>query len=216
MINKKLIVARYNENISWTRQVDFADVIIYNKGADEIPGAILLPNVGRESGTYLRFIIDNYDSLEKDDLYFFLQGSPFEHYMSFEDLKGCNGPQYFGRKFIEVSEGITSPYFPIGFPGKKFCDMFFLENPFPSENQYVPVIYGANFCASGEMIKKRCKEFYQFLDIYAQTLNPIEGHIMERIWVYILFTDIKDKITEYSKSRKAFTRNATWGGMKID
>mgnify|MGYP001498681357 CR=1 FL=1 len=124
MINKKLIVARYNEDISWTKQVDFADVIIYNKGADEIPGAILLPNVGRESGTYLRFIIDNYDSLEKDSLYIFLQGNPFEHWIKFNDLKNCDRPQYLGRRFVEKSGGVPNQYFPIGFPGKQFCDIF--------------------------------------------------------------------------------------------
>ena len=77
-MNKQIIIARCNEDTSWTEQVDFADVIIYNKGQDKIHGAIPLPNVGRESGTYLRFIIDNYDSLKKDSLYLFLQGYRLE------------------------------------------------------------------------------------------------------------------------------------------
>ena len=213
-MNKKIIVARYNEDVSWTEQVDFADVIIYNKGQDEIPGAIPLPNVGRESGTYLRFIIDNYENINASTLYFFLQGNPFEHGVSFEVLQKCEHPEYFGKRYSEPGMGIYNKYFPVGFPSSKFCDMIFLENPFKSE--YIEIKYGANFCASGKMIKKRCKNFYIFLSTYLETLNPIEGHIMERIWSFILFTDIKDKMTEYSKLRKAFIKGSTWGGIKID
>jgi len=213
-MDKKIIIARYNEDVSWASQIDFAEVIIYNKGKDEVPGAIALPNVGRESGAYLHFIIQNYDLIHPDTLYLFLQGNPFEHQISFADLQKCIFPQYFGLRKKEFASGISNRHFPMGFPGAEFCDMIFLENPF--EKEYIEIRYGANFCASGRHIKKRCKQFYQFLSMYLQTINPIEGHIMERIWSFILFSSIKDKITEYGKRRKIFLRGAHWNGIKID
>ncbi len=228
-MNKKIIVARCNEDVSWAQNIDFADVVIYNKGSDEIAGSIPLPNVGRESGTYLRFIIDNYDDISPSTLYFFLQGNPFDHGVGVEQLEDTIGPcELGGQRWVEPLTGVSNEYFPAGIPLSEFCEMIFVDNPFKNEDWYkawrdegISVgcfsITGASiFCAYGIKIKSRCKEFYKFLNMYAQSLNPLEGHIMERIWKYILYTDIKDKITEYSKKRKVFAKNASWNGMKID
>jgi len=77
MVHVKLVVARYNENIEWTKQ--FSDVVIYNKGKSDVNeyNPIILPNVGREGHTYYKYIYDNYDNLE--DFTAFLQGDPFFH-----------------------------------------------------------------------------------------------------------------------------------------
>lgn len=51
-----IIVARYNENVEWTKQ--FKNVIIYNKG-NKLNGGynqIFLDNVGREGHTYYKYI----------------------------------------------------------------------------------------------------------------------------------------------------------------
>ena len=75
----KIIVARYNEDVSWTKQ--FPNVLIYNKGEklneEEGYNEVMLNNVGRESHTYYKYIYDNYDNL--DDYTAFLQGNPFDH-----------------------------------------------------------------------------------------------------------------------------------------
>jgi hypothetical protein len=43
----KIIIARYNENIDWTKQFD--NVIIYNKGETlHLSNEIIINNVGRE------------------------------------------------------------------------------------------------------------------------------------------------------------------------
>ena len=70
--NFQIVVSRYNEDISWTLKYS-PNVVIYNKGQDDIPNAISLPNVGRESHTYLYHIITNYHHLA--DLTVFVQGS---------------------------------------------------------------------------------------------------------------------------------------------
>ena len=215
-MDKKIIVARYNEDVSWTKHIDFAKVIIYNKGEDEIPGAIPLPNVGRESGTYLRFIIDNYDDISPSTLYFFTQGNPFVHGVDVQRIRDTYTPCSLGQiSWLESTIGVSNKYFPSGLPVKEFCEMVFVDSPFGEENSHV-INGGAIFSTYGLNIKNRCKEFYEFLNMYAQSLNPLEGHVMERIWRYILFTNVKDKITEYSKKRKVFVRNASWNGIKID
>lgn len=80
----ELVVARYNENIDWTKP--YNDILtVYNKGVplgmeNEIP----LPNVGREGHTYLYHIVTNYDKLSQMTV-FHQGGAP---------VKGYNGHHY--------------------------------------------------------------------------------------------------------------------------
>jgi hypothetical protein len=58
-----IIVARFNENVEWTKQ--FTNVIIYNKGnkLDNGYNEVFLNNVGREGHTYYKYICENYEKL---------------------------------------------------------------------------------------------------------------------------------------------------------
>lgn len=80
-IEKRLtIVARYNEDISWTENLP-GDVVIYNKGESfpfDMP-RIDVKNIGREAETYIRAIVEFYDQLEDFESICFLQGDPFCH-----------------------------------------------------------------------------------------------------------------------------------------
>ncbi|CAF1528087.1 unnamed protein product, partial [Rotaria sordida] len=71
----KVIVARYNESVDWVHEwFGKANVVVYNKGpilVDKDYEVISLPNIGRESHTYLQFVIDNYDNLP--EICFFTQ-----------------------------------------------------------------------------------------------------------------------------------------------
>jgi hypothetical protein len=76
-MNFCVVVARYRENVEWTKK--FKNVIVYNKGkplSDDF-NQIVLNNVGREGHTYYKHIYDNYDNLT--DYIIFLQGNPFDH-----------------------------------------------------------------------------------------------------------------------------------------
>ena len=88
----ELVIARYNEDISWLSKVKNIKITIYNKGEDNInKKSIKLPNIGRESHTYLTHIIDNYDNLA--DITIFSQGDPFFHSPDF--LKLIKKPELF-------------------------------------------------------------------------------------------------------------------------
>lgn len=73
----KYVIARYNEDISWLPK-DSENIIIYNKGEPlNIQNEILTKNVGRESETYLKYIIDNYNNLP--DVVVFSQAKISDH-----------------------------------------------------------------------------------------------------------------------------------------
>lgn len=80
----EVVVARYNEDVSWLKK-EFPNekITIYNKGEDNLtpePNWTVIKlseNLGREGDTYLRHIINNYNNLADRTL--FLQGYPFDH-----------------------------------------------------------------------------------------------------------------------------------------
>jgi hypothetical protein len=77
----EIVVARYNENLDWLKKIKKSKnlkITVYNKGLPDISiDAINLPNTGRESGTYLYHIINNYDKLADQTI--FCQGDPIFH-----------------------------------------------------------------------------------------------------------------------------------------
>lgn len=77
-----IVVAKYNEDIQWLDEFKRRgySTIVYDKSDSPIPESIPLHNVGRESETFLRYIIDNYNILP--DYVVFLQGDPFPHMIS--------------------------------------------------------------------------------------------------------------------------------------
>jgi len=97
-----LVIALYNEDLTWLNQLSFNHTI-YNKGNSTID-SIPLPNIGRESDTFLNYILNNYHNLP--DTIAFLQGNPFPHcgniiqrlkeYNS-NELEGLNGGLFYNK-----------------------------------------------------------------------------------------------------------------------
>jgi Protein of unknown function (DUF3431). len=75
-----LVVSRYSEDIGWLSLVPKEyHVFLYDKGYGT--NGIKLPNVGRESHTYIHHIVKHYGALP--DYTVFAQGDPFHHVPSF-------------------------------------------------------------------------------------------------------------------------------------
>ena len=79
---QEIVISRYNETLEWINNEPFNKhpVVIYNKGVNNkyvnnynVVKTVNLPNVGRESHTYLYHIINNYNNLA--DVTIFLPGS---------------------------------------------------------------------------------------------------------------------------------------------
>ncbi|RIV23700.1 DUF3431 domain-containing protein [Fibrisoma montanum] len=79
----ELVVARYHEPLNWLRKVPkTVQITVYDKHErDPYPGAVPLPNVGREAHTYLHHLVTRYDSLAEWTV--FCQGKPFDHAYDF-------------------------------------------------------------------------------------------------------------------------------------
>ena len=73
-----IVVARYNEDLAWTREPPFDQFcyLVYNKGPNEdfdkthVTQVITLPNVGRESHTFLYHIVSQYERLTPLQVFF--------------------------------------------------------------------------------------------------------------------------------------------------
>lgn len=95
MTNKKIriVVAKYNEDLTWTRLRNNynVDITVYDKSDDNLKDIndfvkvndfyFKLPNIGREAHTYIKHIVENYDNLY--DIEVFAQGRPFDHVPDF-------------------------------------------------------------------------------------------------------------------------------------
>lgn len=189
----KIIVARYNEDINWTKQ--FPDVIIYNKGDDDLESSfqniIKLKNVGREGHTYYTYIYENYDNLDKYTI--FLQGNPFDHSPNVvENITNYINNTSLNIDFAFISEliletNISYDKYHHGIPLKSVFQYLFdsdIDNmPFNFGN-------GAQFIVSKETIHKHPKEFYlKIVKLLENEVNPIEGFVIERFHV-LIFTMI--------------------------
>jgi len=211
--NITIIVARYNENVTWSKQFD--NVIIYNKGEKLEDGynEILLENVGREAHTYYKYIYDNYDNL--DDYTIFLQGNPFDHspniinkiraykmhpslHVDFkflsETISECTlykCPHHFELRPIEVYEKIFG---------------------YKKENMNFKFGNGAQFIVSKQKILSNPKEFYlKIINLLNYTINPIEGYSIERLHS-LFFCNINKKKNNFTHFR--ITGNERQIGVK--
>ncbi len=216
-----LIVARYNEDIRWLTKHKKFNIIIYNKGEELINEGDFnikkLPNLGRESHTWLTHIVNNYDKLDKYNI--FLQGklddlncmaypNP-EDYINGLNLNGFSvsrlgllGPLHWSNNVgIENNKKYKKQWsrgeiFPSKLSFRKFSKKFFPEIPF-----IVATSYGGCFAVSRDLIRNYELGFYEsMLKYVSQNSNPIEGHYLERLWCYMftknlfLYQSFKDVI----------------------
>ena len=207
----QIVISRYNEDIIYLNKfIEF--IIVYNKGKDDIYqnyNVIHLPNIGRESHTYLYHIVNNYDNLALNTL--FIQGKindhdilPFIEYFKKNDFVGKlnyqninfikNRIKHTGKYLNELQSGNLkiSKYTPYEWINKIGIDITNYDD--------FNMVWGANFSVSKKMILKKPKIFYQNLLRYVEyDMNPEEGHFFERSW-YIIFnhpTFIPKKIILY-------------------
>lgn len=199
----KIIVSRYNENIDWLNS-EMSNCIIYNKGDKlDINNEIFLENVGRESETYLHYIITNYSNLP--DAVVFTQARISDH-------KGSDDINYLLNIKNEALKYNKSQNFNIDPEGTNIHsnktwnlrqDGYFLKNNYKNNNpitfvewfknnidiNYPDPIYiywNAIFAVKKENIINKPIEYYEKLILEVKHHNePPEAHFFERSWYYI-------------------------------
>lgn len=189
-LTKHLIVARYNEDVVWLKNIHCMDsVFLYNKGK-ELDGAIQLANINREAHTYVYHIISNYDSLA--DYNFFLQGNPFPHIQNVNkdnlnealSLISCLGHAPLFNTFLTDWTGLSLACFKDCLQGS------------PENIQFSP---GAQWVVTKESIQSKSKQFYErlFENLKVNRTCNRDGLYnawnLEGLWNYIFDKNIKEK-----------------------
>jgi hypothetical protein len=186
----KIIIARYNEDINWTRKfyetLGLSNVIIYNKGIIlDISNEISMKNVGREGHTFFKYIYDNYDNL--DNYTIFLQGNPYDHlpnldnillkYINDEKIGNLNiNFEFLSNNILKCN--LNGCRYHNNIPLRKVYNKLFKCRKEPNE-----IIFGAGgqFIISKEKILYNPKEFYlEIVKILEYNISPIEGYVIER------------------------------------
>jgi len=182
-----IVVARYNENVEWTKQ--FPNVVIYNKGKKLEYGynEILLDNVGRESHTYYKYICDNYDILE--DYIVFLQGNPFDHSPNIISnlnnyincINNINKKIIINFGFLSetiINCNLSGCVYDMSLPLTEVYEKIFNE-----KKHSLNFIFGqgGQFIVSKEKILNRPKDFYlKIVELLQNNIDPVEGYVIER------------------------------------
>jgi hypothetical protein len=209
----KIVVARYNENIEWL-QPDIDNCIIYNKGTPlYCNNEILLDNIGRETHTYLYYILTNYNELP--DIVLFTQGAISEHRRNgtltyLYELKNealLNGLSIpFGldyesplldKKWNKNNSWFSTLNYKEANKTIDFDEWFIkhISKEYPAQLLYYP---NALFAVKKEFILQHPIEYYQnLIEEVNYAVDPGEGHLFERAW-YHIFSNKSNHIEKYT------------------
>ena len=210
----EIVVARFNEDLSWLDQHrGNRKVTVYNKGPNEYPGAIPLPNVGMEAHTYLWHIVNRYDTLAPRTV--FVMGSA----VSREDRRWML-KELFSKLDTHDKSEISINCSPVDDLKKVIYD-FTLDEIEKSTKENTDVVnikkldpsperpfgkwyetnfgdfvsdkicYCPNFAVTRDDIRRKPKEYYKhLLDKYFSEdfKNPEVGHYFERAWYAVFYS----------------------------
>jgi len=186
----EIVIARYQEDLQWSANIGLP-TLVYNKGPEPLPGAIQLPNTGREAHTYLHHIVSRYDQLA--DCTLFLQGNPFIHgqglshhmgAMAFGGFTWLTDHRLFCDEFGMPSHGVKIPV------GEMYNRLF----NFPRKSFYFGA--GALFSVGRELIHLRPRQWWQDLLTMCEKDYPdTYPWVLERLWVYLFCERLGQAIT---------------------
>jgi hypothetical protein len=175
---KLAVISRFRENLDWIKLLEIP-YKIYNKGIDSGYGPTefeceIIPNTGRESETYLRFIIDNYQNLP--EFIVFLQGNPFDHCPElFNDIQ--NNKQFLTHTTYKC-DGTGMPHHP----GLEIDITIKKIGLIPTNLYYFGV--GAQYIVPKENILNRSLDWWKNVkQIHDENFHS--PWIFERIWPII-------------------------------
>ena len=190
-MNKDIVVARYNEDISWLSNINtIYNKVIYNKGENNLEYAsIPLKNWGGDAHTYIHHIVNNYDNLA--DYTVFIQGHPFDHSVNaIELINNHTNEDFMYLADYICTESIVGwyehlimrrpPEYPVLLLQE--AGQYILGNECPS---MVTFGAGQQFIVSKDIIQRRNKEFYLKILMRFDIDFLLPWHI-ERLWNSIL------------------------------
>jgi hypothetical protein len=146
-----IVVAKFNEDLNWTKEYEEEwNIVVVEKDKD-------MPNVGREPASYLWYIVNNYDTL--NGAYVFVQGDPFGHmekinFNDFIDIPIMCFRAIGNKTALDNYQGVPNhPGIPIG----EVYEKVFLSQS-PEHFKFIP---GCQFTIHADVIKSKAQKFYQ-------------------------------------------------------
>lgn len=234
-----IVVARYKEDLAWLCELSqlapqyVLRFYVYDKGPDDTPDTFdkksalcarlsefaeslawqRLPNVGRETHTYVHHMLAHYDQYqaEKDQQHYllFVQGDIRDHMKGpshavflralIEDARRHGTSR--SLHIVEYNQHDFRPGLPIPNDARrqrKGEGVIELSDPYPFGPWYqsvfgaplparVPWWHAAVFCIKVDRVAMHPKALYEtLLSDHLATLNPEAGHYMERSW-YLMY-----------------------------
>jgi len=208
-----LVVARYNESLHWLASIDDVvdEVAVYCKSdvpLDVPPGLAArvrvapLPNVGRESHTYLHHIVSSYDAIvgDPEGITLFYQGDPGNEVVAYtrdgmRDARSvgvnvCHAAQHGNNEWWGAVPLFRNPVYRncdqrLNAHDEPFGAWFerHLGRPLPSPS---PWIIAANVVVRNDRIASHPREFYRaLLALVDDHDSPEDGHFFERTWMHV-------------------------------
>lgn len=206
-----IVVARYNEDISWLESIPgfTGNIHIYDKGmvyktTNDKYTLNILKNIGREPHTYLHHILTNYDLINPNNITLFTQGNIHGHGLKISDIhcmiteaKDCGFsksyayPHKINIQHQPIENFRIYTYRKDRLEPNKYNESFkswferCLNQRFPCE-KYFKWCIAAIFAVRNDYILQHPKSFYQkLLDEIPENISPEVAHFFERTWYYI-------------------------------
>ena len=205
LMSLTIVTSHWKEDLNWLLQSKFPVVLIDKEGADPSPlvPQHVIPNVGKESTAYLKYIIENYDNLP--EAMAFIHGHETSYHQRhkrplLEVIEGANWEKY---GFIPLNNNTLACDFKDDTFVKKTPSMwtpcYFLRlytffqklcipvcgEEFPRENSPWLHDQGAQFVVTRERIRANPKMLYEgWYHIFTHNLDFSEefGYILEKCW----------------------------------
>lgn len=203
-----IVIAHYRENLNWIKGLKHPSirrVFVYTKGpvfddlSSEAVSHSYLPNVGRESHTYLWHSVHNFRDIsdgKMGDFTFFVQGSP--HSMNATKIGEWIDEVEKRSLSFTLNYRLSSPFDFLssgrcrswaGETSPSECDVGeWCERHVKKEAKLtrIPIFWNACFGVSSERIAASGRDrMARIQQKQLDTLNPECGHFCERLWYHI-------------------------------
>ena len=190
----RLVIAKYKEDVTWINKIKEHKITIYDKSDTPIINSIKLPNIGRETHTFLHHIVENYDNL--DDVTVFLQGNPFEH------IQVIMGWQYFGLPNAPYPPALTSEQL------EKMCDKINNEIKHTSDlASFYQVVYNDPYYTNGGNVNKHLSEILsENINNLSYSVSPGGQYIVPKKYILSRTKEV------WKKALDLLSLNEVWRG----
>jgi len=178
----EICVSHYGENLEWLKQADCPVIVIDHDGAEPHPFETFwtIPNSGYEASSYLKYIIERYDSLP-DHVAFIHGHEEAEHQLGgrpmLEMIKTANIKKYGYVPLNNAWRNVLSEMQLVQF--KERWKQLFVA-PMPDR---FTLDTAAQFVVSKKRILANPKSKYEFL--YDTIDTKDDATILEHMWHYI-------------------------------